>query len=335
MSTESLNLEKISFLDDSENNFQSIDLDHYDTQSTWSESTTLSFSNSDLESTQKRGHSSSSSNDEALQVASSNIKSKHCDHTVILGLKATKGEKFNNFSESTISRDLYSLGKFHAGPLHNKICSDQTVGDFNGDILIRGDINVKHNLNAESATFNTIVAANASIQNITANNIIESDLFIQGISNVTEKTITRGDAIDIIYAYPQEGEIIINLGVDNNAIFEPNRKIVIKDVTPEFTGPSANIKVRVPAGVRIENYGQYGQGGAQGLIVTEKGEYLLYTSGGCVTFRYSPSFFPGQLPTWIIESQFIGSPRILHGTGISYIDHASTEIRVKMLHKHN
>ena len=303
-------------------------------KSAWSSDDLSDVSLSSQSETESKRPRAKTDDSDYVGIRTSNIEAKRCDHTVILGIKGRKGEKYNNFTESTITRNLYSTGRLHVGPIHKKICSKQTVVDINGDVLVRGDINVKHNLNAESATFNTIVASNGSIQNITANNVIESDIYVEGVSSeLNEKIISRGDGINLVYTYPKNGEIIILLGSDDNAIFETNRKLVIKDVTPEFsTGSSFNVKIKVPRGIRIENYGQYGQGGSHGLTVTENGEYLLNSSGGCVSLRFSPSFIIGQLPTWVIESQLIGNPRILPATGLTF-DHLSITDRSKLIRK--
>lgn len=279
----------------------------------------------------------------AAIIASSGIEVEDCEETVILGMKLLHGqEPFKGHKESTFARNLYGLGKVHAGPLSSD--SDDEVLYVNGDAFINGNLGVTGNINAHSASFNTI----------NANNITQTNQYFEGISGSTgvDFSLSEGDGINVIYANPVGGDIRIELGPTAGYTFESNRSITIKDVTLEFAqGSSYNVYICVPTGVRIEHYGTGifnstmdpaltqsldlkagGTGGMYGLTASENGTYVLNTSGGSVTFQYVSPLIVGALPTWVIQSQLVGNPRLLQSTGITFIA-ATNNARARLLRR--
>ncbi|CAH6419995.1 Hypothetical protein HVR_LOCUS1051 [uncultured virus] len=273
-------------------------------------------------------------------VASHGITVQDSEATVVLGMKSNPGQgPFIGYNEATITRNLYSLGRSHVGPLLTSTLPVGTVFSTNGDVYIGGNLSVTGHINSESATFETVVAGTASFQNISSSNIVQNSIYVEGISGGTGQTgqtgitgitgpfvditVTRGDGVNIVYANPAPGPIRIQLGTTASSTFESNRQLIIKDVSLEFgPGSSHNVYVWVPAGIRIEYYTNSvtgSTGPTYGMTASEGGIYILNTSGGSVTFRYVAPLIPGALPTWIIENQLVGNSRLLVSTGFRFI----------------
>lgn len=270
-------------------------------------------------------------------IGSSGVIVKDCDNTVVIGMHAAFGQKpFIGHKESLFARNIYGLQSVHAGPLRHDSQNDATL-DVNGNAWIEDDLNVNKHINADSASFNNIVATNGTFHNISISNINYNSHYIEGSSigssgstgMITEFNVLPGDGLNIIYANPIRGDIYINLGTNNNNVFNNNRLITIKDVTLEFSQSSSyNIYIWVPSTVRIENYAN--STGCYSLTASTGGAYILNTNGGSVTFRYFLSGIPGSLPTWVIENQFIGNPRINPTKGFTFIP-ANEDIRARLI----
>ncbi len=172
---------------------------------------------------------------------------------------------------------------------------------------------------------NTLSVGNIVVHDsltVAGNNFSAKSIYLEGTGGITGiiHTILPEDDVNIIYANPIGGTINIYLGTGTNNLFAPNRTIQIKDSTLEFGPGSAynvNILVHdvstVPGAVpvRIEYYNG-------GLTAGTNAGYALNTSGGAVTFTYSQLPIPGNAPTWVINNQFIGNPRLI-GTGVTFI----------------
>jgi hypothetical protein len=181
-------------------------------------------------------------------------------------------------------------------------------------ILATSDDQFPSNLK-ETVLFRNIHVAGS----ISVNNVQETDVYVAGDSQRDVfHQIMKGDGINIVYANPINGPVYIQLGIPKDMTFEANRTITIKDVTLEFATSSAhNVYVIVPPApsppqpefpqTRIEHYDN------EVLKVSSDtaAGYILNTSGGSVTYRYVAPLIPGALPTWVIQNQFIGNPRIL------------------------
>lgn len=243
-------------------------------------------------------------------IASSNIYVENCEETVILGMKGSPEPKiFKGYKESTFAWNLYGLGKIHAGPL-NHLSNDISL-EVNG---------------------NTNILGNITANNISATNINQSNKYFVGNNGPTGSnfSISPGDGTNIVYVNPISGNVKIQLGTGNN-IFESNRSLIFKDVTLEFgMGSSYNIYISVPKGTRIEHYGTLGTGGMYGLVCNENGTYVLNSSGGSVTFQYISSITSEFLPTWVIQNQLTGNPRLLKSTGITFIS-ANDDTRSRLI----
>ena len=166
------------------------------------------------------------------------------------------------------------------------------------------------------------------------NNIQQNSVYVKGNNqHDVFHQITRGDGIDIIYVNSIEGIIWIQFGTSSDTSFEANRTIVIKDITLS-TGETSthNTNVIVPPAhhgiqqTRIEYYN------GKMLTVSSEGGvnagYILNTAGGSVTYRYVEPFMIGQSPTWVIQQQFIGNPRI------HPFPSTSEEVRAKLIKKY-
>jgi len=164
--------------------------------------------------------------------------------------------------------------------------------------------------------FGDIQAQDGSFDTISAKHISGSMSQSSAIISNADVTITPETGLDIIYANPIPGPVVIRLGEPKNHHFNDNQVIIIKDVTPEY-GPntSHDVYITVPSGnIRIEYYGTYNipgiTGTYSGIVAGTGGTYILNSAGGSVTFRYMPSGTPGALPTWVIQNQLIGNPRV-------------------------
>jgi hypothetical protein len=234
-------------------------------------------------------------------IGSSGVTLRDCEETVALGVKRSKKSTyFSGFKEATITSNLYGLKKIYAGPLHSKTTPDSVVLDVNGDALIRG--------------------------NLSAANIAQKDVYVAGsgvTGTIVTHVLTRGDGVNVVYVNPINGPVHIQLGTSEDPYFEPNRVIVVKDVTPEFNiGASHNVGIYVPVTwneipTRIEHYTNCTGGTC--ITASTGGTYSLNSSGGAVTLRYMTLPIPGSYPTWVIESQLIGNPRLLTSTGVTFI----------------
>lgn len=224
-------------------------------------------------------------------IASSNVKLRNCEETVVLGVKFTSDEKpLEGLKETAVVRNINVLNN----------------ASVNGDLFVDGTID--------------------------ANNIQQNSYVVIGATGGDNITISPQDGINVVYADATQGDVGVMLG-NTGDVFESNRVITIKDATLEFSmGTSHNVFIGVPQGTRIETYLPMGNGtdnnGYVGLTAADGGIYKLNSSGGSVTFRYfNQNPIPGALPTWVIESQFIGNPRLL---GMSFVS-SDKEIRAKLL----
>lgn len=260
-------------------------------------------------------------------IACSGVSCEDCHQTVFLGLKST--EHLKGYNESVFVRDIYALGNASVGPLRVDGDNKEGVLDVNGSAWIEQNLNVGENINGESATFNKVVSSNATFRNLSVSNLNHNSEYVSGNSgaqdNVVQFTVLPGDGLDVIYSNPNSGNIYVNLGSYSNNNFENNRIITIKDVTLEFTtGSSYNVYIWVPPNTRIENYN------SGSLTSSPGGAYILNSNGGSVTLRYFVSGLPGSLPTWVIESQFIGNPRAVSSNGFKFLP-ATETIRTRII----
>lgn len=205
-------------------------------------------------------------------------------------------------------------GRRHHKDHHHDHLKVQTL-DVNEDAVVRGTLHANH-VDQDSA-------------------YVEGSAGLDG--HITKWKLERGDGVDVIYVNPIHGQVHIQLGSSTDPYFERNRTITIKDVTPEFAiGASHNIYISVPPTkleypTRIEHYANCTNGTC--VIASNDGAYALNSGGGAVTFRYMNSPIPGSLPTWVIQNQFIGNPRLLTSTGITFVP-ASCTNRQRVINGH-
>jgi hypothetical protein len=244
-------------------------------------------------------------------IGSSNVRINNCKDTVFLGFNGINTETtFDGFKEATITRNLFALGKIHSGPYENDPLPVGTVFSANGDVLVKG------NIDSQSISTNNLIAENASISNLKL-----TDIYFKGSAGTTGTFIINPtDNYNVVYVNPVDGPVNIYLGTGMNNIFSSNRTITFKDVTLEVASSSANnvnIIVPNPSGVtgmipvRIEYYNK-----GIGLTAGTDAGYVISTSGGSVTLRFATLPIPGNIPTWVIESQFIGNSRTLSCSGL-------------------
>ncbi len=130
--------------------------------------------------------------------------------------------------------------------------------------------------------------------------------------NATYYHVDPTESSSILYVSPINGPVYVVLGGKNGCVdFRSNQEITIKDTSLLHNdGASYNIYITVPNGnTAIEHYGADCK-----LKVSSPGTYVLNTSNGSVTFRH----MAGNKPCWLIESQFIGNPRVLPNTGLRF-----------------
>lgn len=272
-------------------------------------------------------------------IGSHNVNINNCDASVAIGIKGITGDfPISGLTETTIVRNLLAMGHVNAGPYNNETFPQDTVFVANGNALIQNDLQVNGNINSKSWNTDNLVIKTANIENLNVSglcNIDQRDIYIEGTGGITgiNVTILPQDNVDIIYANPTNGTVNIYLGTGANNIFQRSRMITIKDVTLEFEQASAyniNIIVRGPSDVvnqtKIEHYNN------GGLTAGANAGYAINTSGGSVSFRFINNIMPGFTPTWVIQNQFIGNPRIQGTAGIKFMS-ASENTRYKLFHK--
>lgn len=269
-------------------------------------------------------------------IASSNIHIEDCEEAVFLGLRPTPDQQpFRGWKQAAVAQNLFGLGRVHAGPMFGTGHTGDSVLEVNGNTYVAGNMSADGNINAETATFTSVMATTGTFQNINITNIVQQAIYLTGVSGGFNHTVSRGDGINVIYANPAPGNVNIIL---EDVEFEPNRVLFIKDTSLEYgAGSSNSIYISVPMGVRIEIYGTTGGTGATGsfgIIAREAGTYVVTSSGGSVTLRYMEPDIRviGSLPTWVIENQLVGNPRLLPSTGISFIP-ASYNTRARVLRR--
>lgn len=244
------------------------------------------------------------------------------DKVVVLGVNAPKGSApFTNLSNATVTQNLYALAHLTAGPIPEGVRPSTEA------LYVNGDAFFPRTLRADTVITDSLVAQTATVSHITS-----GGRYLAGSGGATGTTIIirPGDNVDILYVNTIGGKITIQLGESGADVFHPNQKLVIKDVNPEFGGePSYNANIVVPPqGVRIEHYN------GSRIVANTGAGYALNTGGGSVTFRYSNFGLPGSLPTWVIESQLVGNPRIVP-TALPAIGPASAQLRARVLGVHN
>lgn len=231
-------------------------------------------------------------------VASSNVSVRDCENTVVVGVKRNKkSECLEGFKNALIADNIYAFKSLHVG---TPDCgSREPVLEAHGDLIVHGRLITSHGHHGESSVY---VEGSSS----------------ERISHI----VTENDATSVIYCNPIAGPIHIFLGSESQPHFQSNRSIIIKDVTPEFAlGASHNIYISVPETndhipTRIEHYTNYPGGTC--ITASTGGTYVLNSGGGAVTFRYATLPIPGSYPTWVIENQLIGNPRLLTSTGMTF-----------------
>jgi hypothetical protein len=188
---------------------------------------------------------------------------------------------------------------------------------------VNGDATFARTVNADTVVVQSLVAQTATINNVTSN-----DHYLAGSGGATGThfIFRPTDNVDVLYVNTIGGQITIQLGESGADVFRSNQKLVIKDVNPEFGNePSYNANIVVPPqGVRIEHYN------GSTIVANTGAGYALNTGGGSVTFRYVNFGIPGALPTWVIESQLVGNPRVVPTT-LPAIGPASAQQRAKLL----
>ena len=220
-----------------------------------------------------------------------------------------------------IAGNLYTHHNFYAvpykgseGPLGGKIFADE--------------------LQVNKATVKNLYVEDALIGN--ANIVLCAlDKYIEALPAKTEENNVKNatyyhvnpkDNIGVLYVNPVNGPIYIVLGGNEedetcqDAEFKPNQLLTIKDVSQNFSvGSSYNVYITVPSSAIPSNqiYIQHYDATCK-LKTSGPGTYILNTSGGSVVYRFMKAPLIGGHSTWLIESQFIGNPRVLPGTGLVF-----------------
>jgi len=254
--------------------------------------------------------------DKEPSVKTNSIKSIWLNSNETGCSKSTSDEKHDK--NDVTASNVYGLKKVHAGPKFNKPLVNSYVFDANGNAFISGNLTVNGNVTQHDVYVEAAGSGDSS--GFSVNN------------RVTEYTVSKGDGIDLLYTNSTKGPITINLGTHENSSFEANRTITIKDVTLEFAPASSyNVNVVVPHHHSLHDQSRieyYSNG-----CLTVGNTYALNTSGGAVTFKYFQPNIPGAAATWVIETQFLGNPRIPPHLGIMFVP-ASSKTRSELINLH-
>lgn len=189
----------------------------------------------------------------------------------------------------------------------------------NEDTCFRNNIKVRATVEAKTVSATEVFAQNITASMLTvsgATRIVQNSIYLEGTGGSTGSTftLTPNDAVDVIYANPINGTVNIVLGAKADSVFFVNQLLTVKDVTLEF-GPASsyNVNIRVKSPMKIEHYSE------GGLTAGTGAAYSLNTSGGSVSLRYTKLPVPGCVPTWVIQDQFIGNPRLFGRAGITFL----------------
>jgi len=217
-------------------------------------------------------------------IASSNVNINNGTNTVVLGMNKTSLDTIPlNLKETTITRNLFSIGKLFAGPILPFFITDDVL-IVNGSAGINTDLNVKNNITCD---------------NLNSNNITIHSKFLNTTTGGISETILPTDNTNIIYCNPSTGDINIYLGNTGAYEFQDSRSITIKDVSiVNHNRNTFNIYIWTDNHINIETYDNYG------LVYYPNRGYIINTAGGCVTFTY---FEINKC--WVITNQFIGNIR--------------------------
>lgn len=237
---------------------------------------------------------SKTNSDDSQQECSDNSSSNKSSSNKSSSNKSSSDKKHKH---EVIAKNIYGLNKVHAGPNFKKPLVNHYAFETNGNAFISGNLTVNGHVN-------------------------QHDIYVESEhKKSTNYTVNNGDGINIIYTNSTRGPINITLGTPKNPSFEANRTIFIKDVTLEFAPASSyNVNITVPyvskdthyLQPRIEYY-------SNGALTVGTGTYAINTSGGAVSFRYFQPNIPGSHPTWVIDNQFSGNPRIPPHIGLTFI----------------
>lgn len=221
-------------------------------------------------------------------IASSHVSLLNSTNTAVIGV--SDNSSLNGFTDAIVTTNMYALNYLHIGDIDDELPPGSSLY-VNGDALVETNLAVKGNIDADTITVNTVVASH----------IETKSLYV----TAGTATIEDSDSVGIIYANAAQGTVNIHLGTTESS-FAAGRSLFIKDISLE-TGVLSknNIYIWAPTNAKIETYNAQGS-----LVASVGGAYILNSNGGAVTFRYSViSAVPSVMPTWVIESQFIGNKR--------------------------
>ena len=194
---------------------------------------------------------------------------------------------------------------------NNKLKNVTGVDKVKGKVMLAvdGDMYVSGNIYTGNHKSQHIYSSdiNMQVKNDTKLDVVKDQ-------HATYHYVDPKEVSSILYISPINGPVYIVLGKNGNVNFRENQEITIKDISLLCNeGASYNIYITVPSNqnTAIEHYGADCK-----LKVSSPGTYVLNTSNGSVTFRHMIG--QNTRSCWLIESQFIGNPRVLPGTGLRF-----------------
>lgn len=260
-----------------------------------------------------------SSSEEYIKGNHSKTSSNYTNADYTSSIKFTKkSESSEDYDEScndpvfSYNNECITLNVSYETPLilgTNKFKNVSGIEKVNGKVLlgVEGDMYVS----------GRIFTGNQSSQHINSSSNInmQSNLDVVKNNNTTYYYVSPNDISNILYVSPLNGPIYIVLGKEGDVKFKNNQTLTIKDTSLLYNeGASYNIFVTVPNNhIAIEHYGADCK-----LKVSSPGTYVINTSNGAVTFRFMVKSGNCTKSCWLIENQFIGNPRLLPTTGLTF-----------------
>ena len=239
-------------------------------------------------------------------VGCDGVSLDRCDNAVVVGVS---DKNLGNFSKTLIAENIRALSKVVIGDSRDSLEEES-------HLVVEG----------KSKLFDLHVTGKATIPS--------SSLYLETKEGEGDETfyVSPDSLPDIIYANPGHGNITVYLGKGEDNSFEPNKSVIIKDITSQLGVVAPyHITVKVPDVSLIEGAKQ------TKIEYREKEEsvfghnegYCITTSSGSVCFSFCVPPVPECSPSWVIINEVRGNPR----QGNANIKPALKEVKRRVINK--